>query len=154
MRKFFTIILAAITMLFAASCTSCNNDAKFGIEYDLAVTGNTDAAVTVEFTGGHFGVDGAANFDFGWTNVTEAVNLRGVQSYVLDEALASNDARVADAAARVNEWVDGAVAVDAFTGHYDIYIKGYVKETLTGLTFEIDRRITNVPVDAAEDQAK
>ena len=153
MRKFITIVLAAVTMLFAASCTSCNNDVKFGIEYDLAVNGSTDAAVSVEFVGGHFSVDGAAKFDFDWANVLKDTKFESAQALALDEALVSNDAKVAEAAARVNEWLETEVAVKDFTGHYDIYIKGYVKETLTGLKFEIDRRITNLP-ETTEDQAQ
>ena len=147
MRKFITILFTALATLFAVSCTSCNNDndAKFGIEYAINVDGTTDAAVNVEFVSGHFYIDGASKFVFDWSNADNIVKLQNTEAYKLDEALASNDADVAKAAAQVDEWLNSEIKVGDFTGHYDIYIKGYVKETLTGLNFEIDRRITNLP---------
>lgn len=145
MRKIFTILFAALATMFAVSCTSCGNDVKFGVEYDLSVTGKTDAAVAVDFTNGHFSVDGAANLDFGYSNVETPDVLQTGQAVSLSEALASNDARVAKAAADVDEWLTSSVSVTDFVGTYDLYIKGYIKETLTGLKFEVDKRITNIP---------
>lgn len=145
MRKFITILFTALATMFAVSCTSCDNDAKFGIEYALTVDGKTDGDVNVDFVNGHFYIDAAANFNFDWTNVQNVPTFEGARVYNLEEALASNDVRVAKAAANVNEWLNSEIGVSEFTGHYDILLKGYVKETLTGLKFEIDRRFTNWP---------
>ena len=143
MKNFIIFLCLVISMFFMTSCNSCNNDVKFGIEYDLSTNGSTDAAVSVTFNGGHFTVDGAAKFDFDWTNVSPMV-FQGESVYGLDSALASNDAKVVEAAKRVDDWLNKEVYVSDFTGHYDIYVKGYVKETLTGLKFEIDRHFTNL----------
>lgn len=149
MRKFISILLAALTIVFVASCTSCNSDAKFGIEYDLSTVGSTDAAVTVDFTNGHFNVNGAAKFDFEWSNV-QNVKFEQLAVQDLRSALNSSDTQVLEAAQRVDEWLNTAVQVNSFEGHYDIYIHGYVRETLTGLKFEIDRRITNLPEEVSD----
>ncbi len=145
MRKFITVILVALATMFASSCTSCNKDVKFGVEYALSVNGSTDGAVDVDFVNGHFDVDGAAKFDFDWTNVDKMTKFDSDKVYNLGDALVSNDAKVAKAAADVDAWLNSEIGVSDFVGHYDLYIKGYVKETLTGLKFEVDRRITNLP---------
>ncbi len=145
MRNFITVIFVALATMFASSCTSCNNDAKFGVEYNLAVDGTTDGAVDVMFVDGHFDIDGAAKFDFDWTNVKDSVLFESTNVYNLEKSLTSIDTRVAKTATLVDEWINSEINVTDFTGHYDLYIKGYVKETLTGLKFEVDKRITNWP---------
>ena len=146
MRKFITFVLATLTVLFVASCTSCKNEdgsSKFGIEYSLSVDGNTDGAVDVTFAGGYFNIDGASNFDFAWTNAEKATKLEAGKAYGLDSALAMKDATVSEAATRANDWLEENVGVKDFSGHYKIHIKGYIKETLTGLMFEVDRELSN-----------
>ena len=146
MRKFITIILAAVAMLSVASCNSCKKeDVKFGIEYSLSVNGSTDGAVDVTFATGYFNIDGASKFDFAWTNAEKKADLENATIYDLDSALTANDATISEAASRANDWLEENVKVKDFAGHYDIYIKGYIKETFTGLMFDVDRRITNLP---------
>lgn len=128
-------------MAFAAMSCSCNGDKSFGIEYSLNSDGTTDGSVTVTFPYGEFSMKGDAGYQFEWTNVTKKLLSAGAMS--LGDALKSNDAKVAQAAGTVNSWLESAVQVKDAGGHYDIFVKGYVKETLTGLTFSVDKHFSN-----------
>lgn len=137
MKKFILLCVAVIGLL-ATSCTSCTND-SFGIEYSLQSNGDADGNVNVLFDGGNFNINGAADYQFSWANnlvLCDAV-------YTLDEARYSNDPKVSQAADYINEWLDNTIKVSAASGTYDIYIKGYVKETLTQITVTVDRHFTN-----------
>ena len=135
MRKFIILLSVALAAL---SC-SCQND-SFGFEYALNSNGATDGKVTLVFPNGEFSLDGDAGYVFTWSN---ADKLRAVNTLSLEEALVSNDAKVAKAANDVNNWLESAIHVTDAEGNYDIYVKGYVKETLTGLTFSVDKHFTN-----------
>ena len=137
MKKFICLLVAVAAVL---SC-SCNNDASFGIEYALNSDGNTDGMVTLVFPAGEFSLKGDAGYQFHWTNVDKVVAENEVLP--LDKSLGVKDAKVSDAAKRVNEWLESAIHVTEAEGNYDIYVNGYVKETLTGITFAIDRHFTN-----------
>ena len=129
--------------MLATSCTSCNPSVQFGIEYSLVSSGETTGDVSVSFEGGHFNVDGDAKYSFSWANSFPLLKAGNMVS--LSEALESNDAKTATAAKYVNDWLDRSLKVSSASGTYDIYIKGYVKETATQITFSIDRHFTNLP---------
>lgn len=140
MRKFL-IVLSVVAMAFAAMSCSCDDNASFGIEYALNSNGNTDGSVTVTFPSGEFTLNGDASYVFDWSNADK--KLFGAEAIFLDDALNSKDAKMAKAANKVSAWLESAINVTDAEGNYDVYVKGYVKETLTGLTFEIDRHFTN-----------
>lgn len=128
-------------MAVAAMSCSCNDNQSFGIEYALNSNGSTDGSVTVAFPSGEFTLNGDANYVFNWTNADK--KLLNAGAIFLSDALNSNDAKIAKAANEVNTWLESAIHVTDAEGNYDVYVKGYVKETLTGLTFEIDKHFTN-----------
>ena len=147
MKKFILIVVAALVMLATFSACSCSNsDAPWGVEYDLQSDGKTDCKVDVQFFNANLFLNGDANYAFNWTNAPVA--LRGESAVVLEDALTSNDANIVEAAEYVNGWLDEWFKIVRFEGHYDIYIKGYVKETKTQITFSIDRHFTNIPENA------
>lgn len=151
MKKFIIIAVAALAMLATMSCTSCsNNDAPWGVEYSLQSDGKTDASVDVQFFNANLSLNGDADYAFEWTNVAAPVLFNSAEAVVLSDALSSNDAKTLQAAEYVNGWLDEWFKVVSFEGNYDIYIKGYVKETKTQITFSIDRHFTNIPPNADE----
>lgn len=52
--------------------------------------------------------------------------------------------KLSRAAEHVNNWLEESIKVTDFSGHYDIYVKGYVMETMTQIKFSIDRHFTNI----------
>ena len=121
----------------AISC-SCDNK-SFGIEYSLNSDGVTDGSVTLAIPNGEFSLKGDASYQFAWSNT----KLLTAESLPLDESLVAKDAKVSKAANDVNNWLESAIQVIDADGDYDIYVQGYVKETLTGLTFSVDKHFTN-----------
>lgn len=146
MRKILLAIAVVIGTLTIASCSSCSNpDSQFGIEYALNSEGKTDGSVTVQVVVADFTVTGDAEykFDLSSKKFQEILTKGGVKS--LDEALESEDSKELAAANKVNSWLDEMVKVIEADGHYDVYVRGYVMETFTGLKFEIDKHFTNYP---------
>lgn len=144
MRKIFTIFVAIIAALSITACNSCSNNSKFGIQYSIATNGKTDDAVSVDFVNGHFDINGAANYNFNWASDTTRLFTTN-EVYLLDDALKTNDEKVAEAAVRANDWLEKSIKVTSFTGHYCVHIEGYIMETLTGIKFEVDRTFSNYP---------
>lgn len=149
MKKFILISVAALVMLATMSCTSCgNSDAPWGVEYSLQSDGQTDDNVAAQFFNANLFLNGGADYVFEWTNVIAPAVLQTTQAVVLNDALTCSDIKTAQAAEYVNDWLDEWFKVVSFDGTYDIYIKGYVKETKTQITFSIDRHFTNIPPNA------
>lgn len=152
MKKFIIILVAALTMFATLSSCSCNNrDIPWGVEYSLQSEGQTDANVAVQFFNANLSLNGGADYVFDWTNVTTPAALQTTKAVVLNEALTCSDIQIAQAAEYVNGWLDEWFKVVSFDGTYDIYIKGYVKETKTQITFNIDRHFTNIPPNPEDD---
>lgn len=152
MKKFIIIMVAALAMLATFSACSCSNsDTPWGVEYSLQSDGQTDANVAVQFFNANLSLNGGADYVFDWTNVTTPAVLQTTKAVVLDDALACSDIQTAQAAEYVNGWLDEWFKVVSFEGTYDIYIKGYVKETKTQITFSIDRHFTNIQPNAEDD---
>ena len=150
MKKFLCLIVAALLVVgLTSGCNSCSSDVHFGIEYSLQSNGTANGDVAVTFEGGSFTIDGEANYAFSWQNTILLTKANNAIS--LEQALGAKDARTADAAKKVDDWLNNSINVTAAGGTYDLYIKGYVKETATGLTFEIDRHFTNIPEEPAEE---
>ena len=136
MRKLF-IVLSVVAMTVA----SCTGDKTFGFEYALNSDGTTDGSVALVFPNGEFSIKGDAGYDFAWTNVDKEL-LFG-EALSLEEAVEANDEKVAKAANEVNNWLESAIHVTDAQGNYDVYVTGFVRETLTGLTFSVDKHFTN-----------
>ena len=141
MRKFLIVLAACVA---AMSC-SCSGDKTFGIEYALNSDGTTDGKVSLVFPNGQFSMNGTAGYQFAWTNVDNKLTVS--EALPLCESLEANDAKVAKAANDVNGWLESAIRVTDAEGEYDIYVKGYVRETLTGLTFSVDKHFTSKPAE-------
>ena len=150
MKKFICMLAVAILMIGAtASCTSCNKDVNWGIEYSLQSDGMANGNVVLTFDGGSFTLDGQANYIFEWHNTVFLNATRA--SLPLDEGLEAEDADTVAAAQKVESWLNDFITVTSAGGTYDIYVKGYVKETATGITFAIDRHFTNMSADETID---
>ena len=144
MKKFICLLAVALLMLgLTAGCTSCSNDVQFGIEYSLQSDGQANGNVSLTFDGGSFDLNGEADYALNWSNTILLANQ--ADGIPLAVALESKDMQTFEAATKVNEWLDNSIKVTSAGGTYDIYVKGYVKETATGLTFAIDRHFTNIP---------
>lgn len=129
--------MAALAVL----ATSCK-DKEFGIEYALNTHGDSDGVVDVTFAGGSFDINGAAAFKLNWSNVQEKM-FQSKDVVLLDQALSSQDVKVLETAKKVDAWLDDNVSVSSASGTYDLYLQGYIKETFTGLKFEVNRHFTN-----------
>ena len=139
MKKFLFAVVAALAVL---ATSGCDDNAPWGVEYSLNSTGKTDASVTLAVFNGSIAVNGDADYVMDWNNAPKL--LGSEKAVVLSDALCSNDAKTLQAAEYVNGWLDEWFKVVSFDGHYDIYIKGYVKETKTQITFSVDRHFTNI----------
>lgn len=139
MKKFLFAVVAALAVL---ATSGCDDNTPWGVEYSLNSTGKTDASVTLMVFNGSVGINGDADYVLEWSNAPKALGTD--RAVLLSDALQSSDAKTLRAAEYVNGWLDEWFKVTAFEGHYDIYIKGYVKETKTQIAFEIDRHFTNI----------
>ena len=149
MKKFIMFILVPLLIAMTSmGCSSCsNNNEPWGIEYNLQSDGTTDANVAVQFFNAQLTINGDADYQFAWTNVAPDAVFAD-RAINLDEAAATGEPVIMQAADYVNSWFDSWFKVLSFDGNYDIYIKGYIKETKTQITFSIDRHFTNAPTDA------
>ena len=133
MKKLFFGLVAVLGM--ALMFTACHKNVTPEFKFQLEVKGlvnDSATKITSDFAG----------------NVTNEV-----------ESLVVNEAEVltldAPEAKKANEWVESYVS-DIVTKNYSsnakysIHIKGYVKETLTGLVFSIDKTFTNLPETTEE----
>ena len=130
MKKFFSAIFAVISLLLGVcSCKSVKPEFNF----DLYITGGVYDAPT--------NIDG--DFDVNVCNdntIIEAISLKNapIKSILEQEGVAANG------------WLDDYIkknVLSYFSANttYDVYVNGYVKETLKGLTFSVDKRFTNKP---------
>ena len=150
MKKFLCLMVAVLLVAgLTTGCTGCSSDVHFGIEYSLQSNGTANGDVAVTFDGGSFSIDGKADYNFAWQNTI--LLTKGNGALMLDQALASKDLSTAETAKKVDDWLNKSIEVTSAGGTYDLYIKGYVKETATGLIFEIDRHFTNIPEEPAEE---
>ena len=141
MKKFLYLLAVVLIVGMTAGCTSCNGDVQFGIEYSLQSDGQVNGDVCLTFDGGSFNINGESNYALHWSNT---VLLNDSEGIPLETALGAKNSEMVVAANRVNEWLDNSIKVTSAGGTYDIYVKGYVKEIATGLTFAIDRHFSNI----------
>ena len=134
MKKFITICCALFLVL--AALTSCK-DVKPEFKFQLELTGDVADATT------------AIKGDFA-VNVTNEIINDFNATYVLTDANTEILSIAEPKGVQANEWLENYVqenVINEFSATTDYYIavKGYVHETLTGLTFSVDKVFTNRP---------
>lgn len=134
MKKFITI--CCMLFLVLAAFTSCK-DVKPEFKFQLELTGDVADATT------------AIKGDFA-VNVTNEIINDFNATYVLTDANTEILSIAEPKGAQANEWLENYVqenVINEFSATTDYYIavKGYVHETLTGLTFSVDKVFTNRP---------
>lgn len=134
MKKFITI--CCVLFLVLAAFTSCK-DVKPEFKFQLELTGDVaDATIAIK---GDFAV-----------NVTNEIINDFNATYVLTDANTEILSIAEPKGVQANEWLENYVqenVINEFSATTDYYIavKGYVHETLTGLTFSVDKVFTNRP---------
>ena len=134
MKKFITICCALFLVLTAF--TSCK-DVKPEFKFQLELKGDVADATT------------AIKGDFA-VNVTNEIINDFNATYVLTDANTEILSIAEPKGVQANEWLENYVqenVINEFSATTDYYIavKGYVHETLTGLTFSVDKVFTNRP---------
>lgn len=134
MKKFITI--CCVLFLVLAAFTSCK-DVKPEFKFQLELTGDVADATT------------AIKGDFA-VNVTNEIINDFNATYVLTDANTEILSIAEPKGTQANEWLENYVqenVINEFSATTDYYIavKGYVHETLTGLTFSVDKVFTNRP---------
>ncbi len=127
-------ILFTLCMCFVLC--SCNS--QFSIAYGVQLQGNSDGKIQVSFPKGSYSMDGEATIAL---HVGDSLPLGNVttKAYILEYGSTQEIA----ALQTVSDSVTNQFNANATSGTYDLWLYGYVKETLTGLVFEIDRHWTN-----------
>lgn len=134
MKKFITI--CCVLFLVLAAFTSCK-DVKPEFKFQLELKGDVADATT------------AIKGDFA-VNVTNEIINDFNATYVLTDANTEILSIAEPKGVQANEWLENYVqenVINEFSATTDYYIavKGYVHETLTGLTFSVDKVFTNRP---------
>lgn len=134
MKRF--IVSLCVLLLTLATFTSCK-DVKPEFKFQLELTGDVADATT------------AIKGDFA-VNVTNEIINDFNATYVLTDANTEILSIAEPRGVQANEWLENYVqenVINEFSATTDYYIavKGYVHETLTGLTFSVDKVFTNRP---------
>ena len=134
MKKFITI--CCVLFLVLAAFTSCK-DVKPEFKFQLELKGDVADATT------------AIKGDFA-VNVTNEIINDFNATYVLTDENTEILSIAEPKGTQANEWLENYVqenVINEFSATTDYYIavKGYVHETLTGLTFSVDKVFTNRP---------
>lgn len=129
-------------LLFAiiACLALCSCNTQFGIAYGVKLTGDGDGQVEVTFPQGQYAMDGTATI---YLNVGDTMPFFGKKVTTKAEVIKHGSAKQIAALKAANDSVATQFNATAGTGTYDLWVKGFVKETGTGLIFEIDRHFTN-----------
>lgn len=128
MKKFLFAAFAAISLILCmASCENVKPEFKF----DLSLTGDVSNAPTAIM----------GNFDV--TVCNDAVVFMDVKS-----SNAPVKSILEQEGLKANSWLDeyiqkNVISYFAEPTVYDVLVKGYVKESTTGLIFSVDKRFTN-----------
>lgn len=133
MKKFLMILCAMFLALGAfTSCKGVKPEFKFQLELTGDVADST-TAIKGDFA---INVTNEAAQDFNAVYVLGAVADNAILSIAEPQG------------AQANEWLDNYIqenVINEFTAttEYYIAVKGYVHETLTGITFSVDKVFTN-----------
>lgn len=127
-------IIFAIIACFAL----CSCHTQFGIAYGVKLTGNGDGQFEVSFPEGSYAMDGTASIAL---QVGDSIPFGKVTTKA--EVLENGNTKEIAVLKAVNDSVATQFDATAASGTYELWLKGFVKETGTGLIFEIDRHWTN-----------
>ena len=141
MKKILFACLAAMLM--------CSCGQQFGLAYGVSLSGVGDGKFDVAWPQGSFAMDGTAAIDF---VIGDTIPFGTVTTKA--DVLAKGDKKELAALRMVNDSIARQFGVTDGEGTYDFWLHGFVKETGTGLVFEIDRHFTNVPSKALRLAAK
>jgi len=119
----------------------CSCGQQFGLAYGVSLSGVGDGKFDVAWPQGSFAMDGTAAIDF---VIGDTIPFGGSVTSKA-EVLEKGDKKEVEALQKVSEAVAKQFGVTDGEGTYDFWLHGFVKETGTGLIFEIDRHITNIP---------
>lgn len=133
------ILFAFAACLLLASCST-----QFGLAYGVSLSGNGDGKFNVAWPQGSFAMDGKAYLDF---VIGDTIPF-GEPVTTKAEVMLKGDKREMAALQSVNDSIAKQFGVTEGEGTYDFWLHGFVKECGTGLVFEIDRHITNIPSKA------
>ena len=139
MRKILFAMLIACTAL-------CSCGTQFGLAYGVKLTGDGDGKFEVTFPQGSYAMDGKAAIDL---NVGDTIPFFNQPVTTKAEVIEKGNAKQLAALKAVNDSVAQQFSATEGSGTYDLWLHGFVKETGTGLIFEIDRHFTNRPLNAA-----
>lgn len=135
MKKF----LLPLLMLFAIAMTSCKS-VQFGLAYDVSISGDGDGQFEVSFPQGSYAMDGTATLAL---IVGDTLKFGAQEVSYKADILKSGDAKKIAAMKAVNDSIAYQFNATAGSGTYDIWIRGMVKELATGLSFSVNRHLTN-----------
>jgi len=136
MKKALSIIIALGMLVAFQGC----KDAQMGIVYSVTAVGDANGDVDITFPNGEFRSSGKAAIDFKWSNDTTTAFRANYLT--LEQAYATNDKEIVAAASEIDAFLQSFDATAA-KGDYYVHLKGYVKETLTGVTISVDKEFTN-----------
>jgi hypothetical protein len=131
--------------------TSCKGQAAFGVDYAAVVNGDGDGNFDVTFPQGRVAMDGTAVIDFRASNDSSIINGK---VYTKQEVLQSGDAEKIKALEACNAYMADKFEASAASGTYDIWIKAFVRERVTGIGFEAEKHLTNRVKSNAPSRAK
>ena len=126
MRKILLFLVMALTLTAIISC----KDVKPRFKFQLAINGEVADSVT------------AVQGDFDVNVCNNAVVFQTINDTTEVLSIASPEGNDA------NNWLDNYIQTNvisefANSTEYVINVKGYVYETLTGMTFSVDKTFTN-----------
>lgn len=119
--------------------TSCKS-VQFGLAYNVNLSGDGDGQFEVTFPQGFYAMDGTAKLHL---NLGDTLKFNSVEPVTKAEVLESGNAKKLAAMKAVNDSIANQFNAFAGEGTYDVLIQGKVTEIGTGLTFEVNRRLTN-----------
>jgi len=145
MKKIIMMGVALVT--FMMGMVSCDKT-KQSFVYDIAVEGKADGMVDIMFPNGTFYVDGDTNLKFTYSNnMKDGLKTMDMMNVLTEKGIMEcGDEEKVGALNRVNTMIDNEFKImDTSTdAHYDLRLKGYVKESITGFVIYIDRHWTNI----------
>jgi len=142
------MIALAFCMFAMQSCKE-----QFGFTYSLTTTGDAVGNVQFNFPVGHVALNGDADVDVLVSNVADSTVFGAVNEgevLALGAALESEDAKVVAEATAVDAWLTQNFSATTAGGDYYVHVVGYVRETVTGVTFSVDRVFTNRVLEPTE----
>jgi len=145
MKHYLCLLMLAMVAVLG---TSCKTQAQFGVDYAVIVQGDGDGVVDVMFPQGRFEMDGTADIVLRASSDSAVINAPVVTKA---QVIESGDPAMLKALKDANDYVQNefyAAQTDA-GGTYYLLLKGYVRERLTGLGFEVEKVLTNRPPNTA-----